>query len=61
MLSEPKVIEHWITTINDDGRNLTKWELDFMESITEQFAQRNSISDKQEEILERIYVNKTPN
>lgn len=60
MTKEPKVIEHWITTVNEEGRGLSKWELDFMESITEQFEKRNSISDKQEEILERIYSEKTP-
>lgn len=60
MTNDPKVIAHWISHINDHGVNLTKWELDFMESITEQFEKRNSISDKQEEILERIYTDKTP-
>lgn len=61
MTKDAKVIEHWINTVNEDGFKLSKWELDFMESITEQFAQKNWISDKQEEILERIYVDKTPN
>ena len=61
MTKDPQVIIDWITEINDNGRDLTKWELDFMESITEQFEKRNWISDKQEEIVERIYVDKTPN
>ena len=60
MTKEPEIILDWITAINDYGRNLTKWEEDFMESITEQFKTRNWISDKQEEILERIYADKTP-
>jgi hypothetical protein len=60
MTQSPQVIEYWITTINEEGRNLTKWELDFMESITDQFSVKNFISDKQEEILERIYAEKTP-
>jgi hypothetical protein len=59
MTQSPQVIEHWITTVNEEGRNLSKWELDFMESITDQFKTRNWISDKQEEILERIYAEKT--
>ncbi len=54
------VIANWIITVNDEGKNLSKWELDFMESITEQFVAYNRISDKQEEILERIYSEKTP-
>ncbi len=61
MTQNAQVIQDWIDTINIAGRNLSKWEEDFMESITDQFAISGSISDKQEEILERIYVNKTPN
>ena len=60
MTKDVTVIEHWINTINEEGRNLSKWELDFMESVSEQFSQRNWISDKQEEIVERIYSEKTP-
>ena len=60
MTQDPKVINHWIATISEEGRGLTKWEEDFMESIVEQFEVRNWISDKQEEILERIYAEKTP-
>lgn len=60
MTKEPQVIEHWINMVNIEGRDLTKWEEDFMFSITEQWAARKSISDKQEAVLERIYVHKTP-
>jgi hypothetical protein len=59
MTNKPEVIEHWITIIQEEGLNLTKWEQDFVESIEEQFKARNWISDKQEEILERIYAEKT--
>lgn len=60
-MTQPKeVISHWIITINDEGRNLSKWELDFMESVTQQFERRGSVSDKQEETIERIYAEKTP-
>jgi hypothetical protein len=52
-------IEHWIATINEEGRGLSKWEMDFMESVSEQFEERGSVSDKQEEIIERIYADKT--
>jgi hypothetical protein len=58
MTKDPSVIEYWIDTINNDGINLTKWELDFMESITEQFNKYHKISDKQEAIVERIYTDK---
>lgn len=60
MTKDVQVIEQWINTINEEGRNLSKWELDFMESITDQFESKNWISDKQEEIVERIYADKTP-
>jgi hypothetical protein len=60
MIQPSQVIENWITTVNEEGRNLTKWELDFMDSISEQFATKQWLSDKQEEILERIYSEKTP-
>lgn len=58
MLNDKSVIKAWIDTVNKEGRNLTKWEVDFMESITEQFELRESISTKQEEILERIYTDR---
>lgn len=60
MTNPKEVIEHWIQTINEEGRDLTKWEDDFMESVTEQFEERGTVSDKQEEIIERIYADKTP-
>lgn len=59
MTKEKEVIKNWIKTINDEGVNLSDWETSFMESITEQFEQRGSISDRQEEILERIYTTRT--
>lgn len=60
MTQPPEVIEHWIKSINEDGINLSKWEEDFMESITEQFERSKRVSDKQEEIIERIYTDKVP-
>jgi hypothetical protein len=33
----------------------TKWESNFIESIYEQFERKKDLSDKQCEILERIY------
>ncbi len=46
--------------VNDEGRKLTDWEVQFMESITEQFDNSGSLNEKQEEILERIYTEKVP-
>lgn len=60
MTKEPEVIENWINTVQEEGRNLSKWEQDFMESIQDQWERRKFITDRQEEILERIYSEKTP-
>lgn len=59
MKQPPEVLRDWIDQINERGRGLTKWEEDFMDSITEQFAERGSLSPKQTEILERIYADRT--
>jgi hypothetical protein len=50
----------WIADIKLHGLNLTKWEEDFVESIDEQLADGRSLSERQAEILERIYAEKTP-
>ena len=60
MTHEAEVIADWIESVNSEGRGLTTWELSFMESITDQFERSGSLSDRQEEILERIYAEKTP-
>ena len=58
MKQTKEVLKHWITSVNDEGRSLTDWEVQFMESITEQFDNSGGLSEKQEEILEKIYVEK---
>ena len=60
MIQSKEVIQDWIDLVNEEGRDLTKWELDFMKSITEFFKRTGFLSDKQIEILERIYTDKTP-
>lgn len=50
----------WINWIEEEGVDLTTWEKDFVASIREQLDSRKRISEKQEEILERIYAEKTP-
>ena len=60
-MTKPKeVIADWIQKCIDEGRDLTSWECGFLGSLDEQFADSGSISDRQEEILERIYASKTP-
>ena len=58
-MTDSKTVEHYLRTIEEEGRNLNKWEQDFVESVREQFDERGTVSDKQEEILERIYTDKT--
>lgn len=51
--------EKMIIRITEEATRLTKWEEDFIESIKSQLEERGSLSPKQAEILERIYVEKT--
>ena len=55
-----EVYQSWISAIIDEASDeLTPWESKFIESIDEQLAQHRNLSEKQAEILERIYANKT--
>lgn len=60
MTTDAKTLAYWIETILNEGRNLSKWERDFTESVSEQLEQRGALSERQIEILERIYTEKTP-
>ena len=53
------VIEDWIDRCQHSSSGLTAWEQDFIDSLEDQFGRTGSISDRQEEILERIYAEKT--
>ena len=55
-MSRAQDVQHWLDVISTEGRNLTKWEEDFIE----QMMDAKYISEKQAEIIERIYVEKTP-
>ena len=59
MTQSKEVIADWIAQIQEEGKGLTNWEEAFILSIQEQFELRGSISDRQEEILERIYAERT--
>jgi len=41
-----------------DWDALTEWEQKFVESVEEQFDRNGKMSERQEEILERIYKDK---
>lgn len=44
--------------LNESSKRLTRWEEDFLISIQDQLTIKGSLSDRQAEILERIYVEK---
>jgi hypothetical protein len=59
MKHSSETIARWITAVKEESRNLTKWEEDFITSLDYQMEGYGRISDRQEEILERIYAEKT--
>lgn len=54
------LIEHMLNACQEVAhRKLSKWEQDFIESISSQYEERGRLSEKQCEVLERIYAEKT--
>jgi hypothetical protein len=53
------LVRHMLESLETPSRELTKWEEGFIESITEQYQGKGWLSDKQIEILEKIYSEKT--
>ncbi len=54
----------WVDVIIRSGKGLTIWEDEFIASMMtkiEMYGDRVKFSDKQAEIIERIYAEKTPN
>jgi hypothetical protein len=54
-----KLIEHMFQLLETPSKSLTKWEEDFVESVQEFYQVNKRLSDKQFEVLERIYAEKT--
>lgn len=54
-----ELIDHMFTSLETPTKDLTKWENDFINSIYDQFERKGDLSDKQFEILEKIYAEKT--
>lgn len=49
-------IRTMIEEINEIAEKIcTPWEYEFVESITEQFEERGSLTEKQEDILHNLY------
>lgn len=60
MKYDTAIVIHWLDVIAQEGRGLTTWEEEFIESVNEQYVRTGRFSDKQTEIIERIYADKTP-
>lgn len=54
-----KLWTHYIDALHTEAVGLTKWEENFVESVAEQLTTKGSLSPRQEEILERIYAERT--
>lgn len=55
-----ETLQYWISAIQDEEDKLTEWETNFVQSIDFSFRLGCNLSERQEEILERIYAEKTP-
>jgi len=55
MTPDPVVVENYISSLERPRHELTPWETEFLESVTDQWTRNRTISQKQLEILERIY------
>jgi hypothetical protein len=59
--SQPKeVLQQWIDDIlNEASDDLTEWESNFVDSLDSCLRNTGRLSQRQQEILERIYAEKT--
>ncbi len=57
---DPRRIGEVIDACIDNLDLLTKWEQGFIESISEQWERKHSLTELQKEHLESIYVSKIP-
>lgn len=53
-------LARFVDAIQDTGINVSKWEADFVASVGQQLTERGTLSEKQIEILDRIYSERTP-
>jgi hypothetical protein len=53
-----EIIEEWLDRLESPSKPLTAWEADFLISIRDQFDRSGRLSERQEELLEAVYVAK---
>lgn len=60
---EPQSIEvyqAWVDAISSEASDrITSWEIDFIDSIDSQLKGKRNLTERQAEILERIYTENT--
>ena len=62
-MTKPRLqdLTDWLERSLNEGRNLTDWERGFLEGIHDHLTMRGIMpSERQIEILERIYTEKVP-
>ncbi len=59
-MSDAQDWDEWLDQIAERGVNLTAWEIDFVEDMQGKRAAKRTLTDKQVEILERIFAQRTP-
>jgi hypothetical protein len=57
--ADEQTLRNWLDECLNHGRNLTEWEQDFCESLDQQLVAGRRLSPVQQDILERIYAEKT--
>lgn len=55
----PEVLEHWLHTIETEGRGVTPWERVFCEVMQSILDEGESLSEVQERKLDDIYSDRT--
>ena len=56
---DPARIREVLDGLAPEQRRMSQWEQNFLDSVTEQYDSRGSLSEKQMEILERLWVRYT--
>lgn len=56
----PDNISRFIEALEQPKKTLTRWEEDFLVSIRDQFDRTGELSERQFEILEKLYTEKAP-
>jgi hypothetical protein len=54
------VLREWIDACEEHEEALTKWERDFVASVSDQLTRRGMLSREQCHTLEDIYAERTP-